>query len=308
MIRKVTCTYITLTLLFLNLSVISAQELTLYIIPSPLDRNWNSPRSLVMTTIANWIIPHTYKKHAMGHVFVELSNENERIITGSVLAKDSTFTKRVYQGYGMGLLYEVVGGRLETTEELSKEIEARVESGKIAFIRILVSEKIYKRLKMYLEEYKRRGYDKLYNGSNQPRQGKGAGCSAFAISFLDVSDLLSPEWESEWTKTIRVPYKLIGGPFSGNKVNIFKVIRSRKWASQHEAHIQTKLYEPNFIYNWIINTWIKERYHPSGNVNPVNYEKAYGLEYDFRNKLCPQDPLFISDYLINENIFHCALD
>ena len=45
----------------------------------------------------------------------------------------------------------------------------------------------------YFHEYRDRGYAQNYGLPLRPRYGEGAGCSAFAVSFLDVAGLLASD-------------------------------------------------------------------------------------------------------------------
>ena len=283
------------TLLLLTINISLSQTLTLYVIPSQFDRNWDSPRNLLFSTILNWYAPHKMKKHAIGHVVIELSRGEDLILTGSVLAKDSSFRQIAKQGYGFGVLFAFVGGRVEETEDLMAELGPRFESGKIAFMRYQISDDTYDRLHDYFEEYKARGYDKSYNGYNDPRSGNGAGCSKFGISFLEVAGIMDENYEKNWAADVPVPLKLIGGPITGNKVGIFKILMANRWAHKDELYIETKFYDPNLMYHWIHDEWNKEKIAQAGSIKLLNKNNALGLEFDLRNNACPTDVVFNYD-------------
>jgi len=171
-------------MLFLALVVSSsllAQDLTLYTMPSPREINWKTPRGLMMSAITNNLtLKHRKAKHAIGHVFIQLSHQErgELILTGSVPRPEDDSNKKVLkQGYGLGILFTDMLGRLENTEDLLNEIPARFESGRIAYIRFKLNDANYDRLKTYLNNYRARGYGNNYNGLNRPREGLGAGFS-----------------------------------------------------------------------------------------------------------------------------------
>ncbi len=273
-----------------------AQELTLYTMPSPREINWKSPRGLMTSAVTNNLtIQHWKKKHPIGHVFIQLSHKDtgEVILTGSVpRPEDDSKNKILKQGYGLGILFTDMLGRLEKTEDLLNEIPARFESGRIGYIRFKLSQGNYDRLKTYLKNYQARGYGNIYNGLNKPREGLGAGCSIFGISFLEVAGLMHPAWREKWPVSVRIPLELIGGPLTGNKVAIHKLAKVTRWAKEDEPHRVLSLYEPFYIFSWINAEWAKENKAKTGRVKLLKKGKALGLEYDCTHIAPPSKPIF----------------
>lgn len=273
-----------------------AYQLTLYSMPSPREINWKSPRTLAISAATNRLtFKHLKTKHAIGHVFIELSSEelDEQILTGSVPGPNNTSNNDVLkEGLGLGVLFEDIDGRLEDTEDLLEEIGPRFESGRICFIKFKLSRDNYLRLRKYLDEYRERGYGKIYNGLNLPRQGLGAGCSAFGLSFVEVAGLMRDDWEEKWAVNVRVPLALIGGHLTGNKVPLTKVAFSKGWAKENEPHRKLMLFEPYYIYKWLKAEWKSEKENPTGKVKLLKRAKAYGLEYDMTDVPAPKEPIF----------------
>ena len=159
---------------------------------------------------------------------------------------------------------------------------------------------MYNRLRYYLIEYESRGYDVIYNGANKPREGKGAGCTAFAISFLEVAGFLKEEWASKWTAKVRVPFELIGHLINDNKVSPLKVLKKRNWAPFDENHVETCFYDPNYMHRWIL-----DQFNDRGSKEaiPIQNNMAIGLEFDYRQKACPHETVFINsphEYLVSK--------
>ncbi len=273
-----------------------AQELTLFTMPAPRKIDWSSPRSLLTSAVTNNLtFQHRSHKHAIGHVFIQLSHEGrkELIITGSVPSpEDDSSAKVLKKGYGLGILFSDMAGRLEKTEDLQAEIVDRFESGRIAYIRFKLSEANYDRLRKFLDIYRKRGYGNNYNGLNRPREGLGAGCSAFGMAFVEVAGLLHPVWKEKWPISVRIPNTLIGGPLTGNKVSPWKVVKAGKWAKESEPHRVLSLYEPYNIYEWILEEWRRENTQKSGRVKLLKRKNAFGLEYDCTHVAPPEEPMF----------------
>lgn len=279
-------------------TILGAQELTIYILPSSVDRKWDSPSELLGSTIKNIIYPENYKKRILGHVFIKLSRDGESYITGSAAAPDVDLKSLVIKnGFGLGILNADIKGKLESKEQLSHELAMRYKHGNISFLRFKISDEIYERLETYLVEYEKREYDKIYNGENKPREGKGAGCSAFAVSFLEVAGFLREDWKKDWIVEAKVPSTLIGEKLIEYKVGILKIFRNRSWAKKNEAYVETSFYDPNTMHNWILDHF-KNRTSNEAKVLKTN--KAIGLEFDFSDKDCPNESIFIQseDYIV----------
>ncbi|HNX74702.1 MAG TPA: hypothetical protein PLM07_08960 [Candidatus Rifleibacterium sp.] len=293
--KKLKTALLVLTGLMLAGSAI-AQELTLFTMPAPRKIDWSSPRSLLTSAVTNNLtFKHRSHKHAIGHVFIQLSHtgRKEMILTGSVPSpEDDSSNKVLKQGYGLGILFSDMAGRLEKTEDLQAEIVDRFESGRIAYIRFKLSEANYDRLRKFLDIYRKRGYGNNYNGLNLPREGLGAGCSAFGMAFVEVAGLLHPVWKEKWPISVRIPKTLIGGPLTGNKVSPWKVVKAGRWAKESEPHRVLSLYEPYNIYEWILAEWQKENQQKSGRVKLLKRKNAYGLEYDCTKIAPPEEPMF----------------
>lgn len=285
-----------LLLVLIFSGALHAQELTLYSMPSPREINWTTPKGLMITAITNNLtLKHRKTKHAIGHVFISLSHKgrDEFVMTGSAPTADSGMKDFVLkQGYGLGILFTGIKGNLEPSEKLLAEIPARAKSGRIAFIKFKLSEENYDRLKTYLKEYRKRGYGKIYNGLNLPREGLGAGCSAFGISFLEVAGIMHPVWQKEWPIQVRIPMDLIGGPITGKKVPLLKISTIRKWATEKQPHKLLELYEPFKIYQWIHKAWARESREKTGKVKLLKENRALGLEYDCTHVAPPSEPIF----------------
>lgn len=306
-----------------------AQELTLYTFPPPRPLNWASPFTLSFGAgVGNrFTFSHIKHKHTFGHVFIELRGPNgERWLTGSTTAPDAPsdadyVTKR---GYGLGVLFTGLQGALDPAPGLDAELVDRYQSGRVAFMTFKLKPATFVRMARFLKEYQERGYHKIYNGLNRPREGLGAGCSIFGMAFLEIGGLMRPEYPRDWVVSVRIPEHLIGGPATGRRVSLFKAMTGR-WAREDEPHRVLSLYDPQLMYVWINKEYQKRRFdqvlHRSpGNdrgsgvqpaparpesagprdivgryfpIKPVARGKALGLEIDCTRMPTPTEPLFL---------------
>ena len=288
-----------LTVLFCATSLHS-QELTFYVIPPKGPINWNSPRSLLLSYAGSMLAGnkhHTYS-HPMGHVFIELQDSSHHATAGMEARSKSDMAGMVSKkGYGLGILFADIPGRLVEGEENETDISERSREGDIAFIKFRLTPEAFAKLWQYLQDYKSNGYDQVYNGENKPREGKGAGCSAFGASFIELAGLLSADVLSEWKIQVNIPQKLIGGPNNnGGRVGILKIIANRKWAASAGQQCRTaSFYEPSMIYNWIGQQW---NWHGNGagpTYATVVRGNAKGIVIDCTQRQLPNTPTWFPD-------------
>lgn len=275
---------------------------TLYAIPARSQIDFSSPRRLVWTALGNTLTLHaSQRKNAMGHVYIELSGIDYNVVAGST--KKKLFTsgrKELMHGYGLGILFRGIEGKLEFDGALTRDLPTHYHNGDIAFIKARISQENFDRLVHYLEEYQLRGYDTVYNGLNKPREGLGAGCTAFGLSFFELAGIVQPDWLESWTVNVRVPYYLIGGPATGNFVPPEELFTVLEWAAKGEPHKVFSIIEPYLIYEWIHEAWDRLTSGAQqvdgfdGEIPvPVLRGRARGLVYDFSHYPVPEEPVFL---------------
>lgn len=270
-----------------------AQSITLYCIPPPHKINWQNPHTLLMSTVKDYISKkHNEPLRPLGHIMIELKKDSSYTLTGmSPKHKDDLKKPVLKDREGLAILFHVIEGQLEETEKIKSELAYRMQTGKAAFITFNINDSAYEYLKLYLESFKARGYDKMYNGTNEPRLGKGSGCSAFAVSFLELINALLPEYNQNWTIKVHVPDKLIGGESTGIKISLLRLFFSFRWAKNKEPYTPLVLYDPYLIYQWINTIWNKEQNDSAGIYKLKKIENAKGLEIQCY-KCMPQLPMF----------------
>lgn len=303
---------LTLTfLLAITCSCIFAQnyEFILYAFPPAVPLNWSSPLKLAYGAglKGRLVFEHGKNKHTIGHCFMELKGPNgEHELTGSTTAPDAPsdadfITKH---GYGLGVLFAPMKGALDKKEKLSMELLDRYKTGKMTYLRFIINKAAYDRMKTYINEYRAKGYDQVYNGTNEPRKGKGAGCSAFAVSFLDVCGYIDPYFSKEWVRRVKLPKSLVGGPITGKHVSLSKVIFKAHWAKDGEEFIPLEMWDPQLMYEWVhkvyrLSTKLQKEYGNydklkilGKNFRFVKIDKALGMYIDIRDIPPATDPIW----------------
>jgi len=282
-------------LCFLCSHRIQSQTFTIYTIPAPHEMRWESPGKLVFSYLRNFLTRSSYGKyrHPIGHMMVELKDSTKHVIAGVTAVKHSGMTRKVlFKGFGLGILFEKIQGRLEETDINLPEIQRRSKKGDIAFLEFRISQPVFDRLWKYYNEYKEKGYYKLYNGLNHPLEGEGAGCSAFAFSFLEAAGLLDIIPPEICLIDRPAPASLVHlSGKNGARVSLFKLLLSRNWSAENDPqapHYTT--YEPTWLFNWIHQN---HAFIPAtGKVQQTMLKKAPGILIDCRDAMVPVGPIW----------------
>lgn len=244
------------------------------------------------------MVVHTgyrHHRHPLGHILVELHDTAHYALLGMVAeSRAEMFNSVTKERYGMGALFTIFKGKLETEADNYHQLIDRYPRGDIAYLKFLLGPQAFSRLWQYMLEYSERGYDKKYNGHNKPREGKGAGCSAFAMSFIELAGLLDTTITNHWRVNVNVQDKLLGGPQGGYRtISTWRLAFTQRWAdTTSQAFHPLSYYEPRWIFNWIVDRWDKP-----GNEYPIKYgvqrrEAAKGLVFDCRNTPVPTDDIW----------------
>ena len=272
-----------------------SQDLFIYVVPPPAEISWNSPRDLMRTTVVNQVKQSMgLSSYALGHIYVGLEHEEkgEQMWTGMTRDENNTASRKVLrEGYGMGILFADIKGRLQETEEVVNSIREIEESGESTYLRFSLSEENYQRLKSYFIEYDERGYGSVYNGLNRPREGLGAGCAAFGESFLELAGIPYRQWVSDWSAEILVPERLAGGTLFDRHVTILRQLLSSRWAKEDEPHYYFFVIDPFYVHNWILEKWDNQPTDPIMQLEKRN--GVQGIFMDFTHLKPPEEPIFI---------------
>jgi len=277
--------------------------LTIYVIPSRVPYDWSSPHSLYKSYVKNYnrnILKREY--YLLGHAFIELSTplSDSLVLTGMRSAsKEEQKDKVLMQKYGLSILGADLEGRLETRQELSKKVERYSSCGDMAFMTMIISDQAAARMLDFFRQFKEGAGDGFrpeehYGGAYWPRYyGEGAGCSAFALSFLSVGGLLLDEF-TEWMIRINIPTDLLGGPYNpGNKVTLKEIRKTYHWAESRDGRENDyepfEIYDPSLIYSWITESWAGEQVLDGIRVARVRINKARGILIDMREEQVPED-------------------
>ncbi len=288
---------ITLALLQLSTTLVAADSLTLFSFSSPKGVDWGSPKALIMSNLKNYL---AFKKNrSIGHVAIELNcatsvyGPERTILAGTRDIDDANAGYLIKEKLGFGILFENFHGQFEEVDFLRSDIDSKLKNGRINFITYLVSTSTCQRLQQYYDEYESNGYNLWYGLPNRPRYGEGAGCSAFGVSFLELAGFLNQEHYDNWSYSINIPLKYIGGDLTGNKVGLLKLLfinKKTRWANADEPHKKIFLWDPDSMFRWT-ESKVKNRTEDS-DYQVVRMENTSGLLYDKREVATPTESIW----------------
>jgi hypothetical protein len=292
-----------LIILFMT-SVSRADELTVYAYPAPMYIDWHSPSSLTWSTVLNNLTEDDtlIAIHNIGHMNFDLDCRNSsgtQIITGQTSDGNSLEDEILNQGYGLGASLTPTPGKWETPANIYADLPTRYNKGTVAFMKFSISAENCNRAAQYLQEYQQKNLDKIYGGlQSRARYQEGAGCTAFATSVMEVAGVLAPEFKQAWLHTVRMQYELIGGPTTGNHVELSDLLfgtAAWTWASSSDDSYALTFWDPYKVVKWIQKAAKKATTISGMTYKPSKNQKAYGLLIDATSVPAPTEPFWLQN-------------
>ncbi len=243
--------------LLFHFSFAHANELTLHFVKSPTRTNWDSPRKLAFSAIKNLFARvHGGKRHSIGHVYVELSCGADHILTGVTSENDREERRALFlDGYGLGVVLRNSVGKFDDPEEAKADLDAMQSRGRSNFISFTLSNSTCSRLLDYLKRYEELGYQTVYANLNaRPLLRQSSGCSAFGMSFLELSGLQAPEFEDQWMTHRILPSHLVGGHFTHTRVRMIRILTERHshWDEDlSQGGFPVDFWDPEKMHAWV---------------------------------------------------------
>lgn len=249
-------------------------EITFYAIPELNNINWDGPSSLFRSTFKGYVksVFHP-KSYVIGHAYVKIESpllDSVLYIGMRSMSRSQNFKGIFKDGLGLGILGASLKGRLESTEEVRKSIQYYEKRGKISFIKVETNETAIKRVLDFIAQYQKENEFGLspadfYNGALWPGyENEGAGCSAFALTILDLADAFPKHLYDDWAASIRIPMGLIGGQrYNRKKVNGAKLLMKNSWYKgsgvRDTDFVDFSIFVPDKIYRWILDEYFDEQ-------------------------------------------------
>lgn len=229
-------------LLFATLTA-HADQLTVYAISAPQPTVWDSPRSLLASTVLN-SIRSTYAPN--GHIMIQLEQGNHAWFTSMASArKFQTFATTVREGLGLSSLYHDFEGDLDSAEDSIALLNKASEDRRLATMQIDVPPAVMKEMLSFLDQWIRRGSFRHYRGGQIASAGLGAGCADFVMWFMNRA-LLARAPLADWMQEKYLPKDLL------EDTHPAEIYRRTEWAHGESDGRFFMIPDPELIYRWIV--------------------------------------------------------
>jgi hypothetical protein len=277
--------------------------LTIFVMNSIKPINWESPSTLVESTIKGYKAKLLHpRQYLLGHMIARLQSPLVGGTKYSAMVSTSMREKRVLmlkEQVGLGILGLAMGGKLDTEKDMLRDLKFTSRMDNLAYVKYKISEESARKIILFMEGFSSSTNGDLspcnyYGGAFWPRYyNEGAGCSAYGMSMIDVAGFLEKE-HNYWKVVVNIPLELVGGELNhGKKVSTKEILKGKSWVSDvlDQDYIHFSIYDPSFIYEWIM-----ENRNKTGDGNYINDEENNipGLFSDKTNiKPSREDPVFL---------------
>lgn len=256
-------------------------QLIVYSVNPPTPIDWSTPGSAFKSIFRNSFIKEGYtieetdfegdvvrykkkiKTHFIGHMFIELKCAGyPTILTGMSSPGYEEIKGLMLKGKSFTQIISTTKGHFNTATELQKEIDIRKSKvGNLSSMGVKLSHNSCEELLKYLTEYKACGVNNRYGGLDaSPHKAEGAGCSAFAISFLQrlnivpmLDSISSETFGSEFSRKIIVPHFMLKRNKKDPKVGAWGLLRGKKvsWAKDTKEGRNVVFFDPELFSKWV---------------------------------------------------------
>ncbi len=250
----------------------SDHELTIFAIPEVSKIEWDNPSLLFKTTIKCYLNAALSKQYyVIGHVIARIQSPLLDSVVyvamnGAVQSEKVEYV--IKKKVGLGVLGSTIKGRIEPVEHIHDGLALYAKRGKVAYLKFKINQQAVERLIEFVNYFKKKnhmGYapSEFYNGALFPRYEKeGSGCSAFAVTLLDIANVVPGEAKDEWIRSVDIPMELIGGEFNNNKrVKFSSILKTKSWyngdGKEGVDFVNYSVYDPGLMFNWINNTYLQ---------------------------------------------------
>ncbi len=305
-------------------------SLLAYTAPTPLD--WSSPGTLIRSTLANSTLSpigrmerqmgndgdgravmedvYAYRNypHPISHINVELKCRNqESILTGKtgLLSSYEYLSRWLFQGSSLETLILDTPGSLIRKEAILGWLGPLTERDMVRKLTFKINDQMCSYLTQYLEEYKKHGLDTNYGGLDSfPLKGKGGGCAAFGMSFLQVAGFNEPLFDETWARELKIPNRYITTRERLAERGFYSFVfwrRNGNWNQTNENSVPIRFWDPQKLYDWLGRAATSPQEGAgSYDVRPWSKEQTLEVIFDRTHRQAP------SHYYWDDSVFRPA--
>ncbi len=282
-------------------------ELIFY--PAPRRLDWTTPGSLIRTMVHNWFFeyvdspaerakswfPWENFPHKMSHVNVRLTCTSGEEFVGGMsqewLLKDILRTLNGSDSFDRFI--STFPGFLIPKKDILAWLSVLRPRDQARSLVMRVNTPTCHRLAQFIKEYQTRGYDKTYSGFIQdPLKGEGAGCAAFAMTFLRVGGLWFDQFDKRWKRILNISESLMSRPGKPAKFTLLNIIAGDDgaWAGS-QPQIKLNIFDPQLMYDWVEDVW-RGKVSPPFPVYRARIDGSLAVFADLRGHASPTQPIW----------------
>ena len=269
---------------FQNISknnTVDDNQLIIYSVNPPKPIDWSTPGKALQSIVKNAFKSEGYyenildyngewatkwypiKSHFIGHMFIELNCRGyDSLLTGMTSKGDEEIRGLFLDGKSFTQIISPTKGFFNSYSELKNEIDARKSKvGNLNFLGINLTQNSCESLLSYLAEFKACGIVNRYGGLNaNPLKAEGAGCSAFALSFLqklkiikDISHISSNDFGKQFIREIIIPKNMLKTKLQNPKIGAWGLLKGKniQWGSNEIDGLAIKFFDPELFSKWV---------------------------------------------------------
>lgn len=268
---------------FTSKSDSQGNQIIIYSVNPPTPIDWSSPGKAFKSIFRNSFINEGYevedqdnegnkvlrkqkiKTHFIGHMFMKISCEGfPEILTGMTSSGKEEISGLMIDGKSFQQILSPTKGHFNSSKELSQEIEIRKSKvGNLNYMGINLTKSSCQELLGYFTEFHACGVSSKYGGLNaNPHKAEGAGCSAFAISFLQrlgiikpIEDLKEANFGHQFMREINIPKIMLFQNDKEPEIGAWGLLKGHNiaWASDETTGRKVKFFDPELFSSWVQN-------------------------------------------------------
>jgi len=267
----------------------NSNQLIIYSVNPPTPIDWSTPGKAFKSIFRNSFIKEGYevedrdnegnaitrkqniKTHFIGHMFMKISCKGfPEILTGMTSPGKEEISGLMIDGKSFQQILSPTKGHFNSSNELNEEIEIRkAKVGNLNYMGINLTDSSCQELLGYFTEFHACGVSSKYGGLNSnPHKGEGAGCSAFAISFLQrlgivkpIDELSSQDFGNQFMREINIPKIMLVNNGKDPEIGAWGLLKGNKisWANDEINGRKVKFFDPELFSDWVKNYSIENK-------------------------------------------------
>lgn len=276
---------------------------TLYAFKSSVGVNWESPKALAASVVKNEALSYLNgNKRLLGHVAIKIKCGERELMTAMTSRAGETKRIVLKEHAGLGVLFHIFPGELESQSELEEEIAKKRKNGRVHSMTYLISDDACDLMFAHYQNFIRNGGPHNYGFPVDTLAGEGAGCSAFGVSFLQAAKIDDSKQLDAWSGSVWVPKQFIG-PYSdrlytqageepyineqgGDDVKLIPMVlkpKKTQWAKPNEPGAKyLKFFDPDTMHSWV-ETMDKD-WNNQADYQKRTFGKSIDLVFDYRDR------------------------